>query len=349
VKQIHQLISSAAPGDAVTGQAFAWQGLLRSWGYESDIVAEHVYPGFEPYVRSLDREARSIRSADAVVLHYSIWGRVCESALSAEGKLVLCYHNVTPPEILRPFNRKIAHLCERGIKLLPRFANHYSLAVAYSTYNAEGLQQAGIENTVVVPLLLSLKDRPKEPSHLRTAPIVLFVGRIAPNKRLEDVIQIFARYQQRWESEATLALVGSPVEFDSYQLVLEQLVERLGVERVVFTGLISTHEREDWYRKASVYISMSVHEGFCAPLLEAMAKGVPVVARAAGAVPETLGGAGLLVDGEDFEQIAASLYEAASNMSTRSALAVKAERRLAEVRPEIVARRLRDALEPVLR
>jgi glycosyltransferase involved in cell wall biosynthesis len=348
VKQIHQLLSSAAPGDAVTGQAFAWQGLLRSWGYESEIVAEHVNPGFEPYVRSLDREARSIRSADVVVLHYSIWSRVCESALSAEGELVLCYHNVTPPEILRPFNRKIADLCDRGIKLLPRFASRYSLAVADSTYNAEGLQRAGIERTAVVPLILNLAEPPRDPRPPQPNPTVLFVGRIVPNKRLQDVIEVFRLYQQRWEQQATLALVGSPIGFESYKLVLEQMVERLGVERVVFAGRVSAQERDDWYRKASVYVSMSVHEGFCAPLLEAMATGVPVVARAAGAVPETLAGAGVLVDGEDFEHVAASVHEAASNIRMRAALAAKAKRRLTELRPEVVALSLRDLLEPVL-
>ncbi len=93
---------------------------------------------------------------------------------------------------------------------------------------------------------------------------------------------------------------------------------------------------------------MSVHEGFCAPLIEALAHGVPVVARGAGAVPETLGGAGLVLDGADLPLVAEALHELASSPSTRSALYDAADRRLAELRPDVLAPRVRSALAPLL-
>ena len=93
---------------------------------------------------------------------------------------------------------------------------------------------------------------------------------------------------------------------------------------------------------------MSVHEGFCVPLIEALAHGVPVVARDAGAMPETLGGAGLVVDGTDLALVAEALHELTTSRSTRDALADAADRRLAELRPDVLAPRIRSALSPLL-
>ena len=119
-------------------------------------------------------------------------------------------------------------------------------------------------------------------------------------------------------------------------------------QNVSFTGPISSQARDAWYARADAYISMSVHEGFCAPLIEALAHGVPVVARGAGAVPETLGGAGLVLDGADLPLVAEALHELASSQSTRNALYDAADRRLAELRPDVLAPRVRSALAPLL-
>ena len=151
----------------------------------------------------------------------------------------------------------------------------------------------------MVPLLLELPPEVLRRSPNRE-PVVVTVGRIVPNKRLDDVVKAFALYQRRHAPEASLVIVGSDVGFESYRHALEVLIARIGVQRVFFTGAISSEARDAWYRRADVYLSMSVHEGFCAPLIEALAHGVPVVARGAGAVPETLGGAGVVLEEADY-------------------------------------------------
>jgi glycosyltransferase involved in cell wall biosynthesis len=177
---------------------------------------------------------------------------------------------------------------------------------------------------------------------------VLTVGRIVPNKRLEDVIKGFTLYQRHHAPAASLVIVGSDVGFERYRHALTGLVTRIGARNVSFTGPISSQARDAWYRRADVYVSMSVHEGFCAPLIEALAHGVPVVARGAGAVPETLGGAGLVVDGADLPLVAEALHELASSPSTRSALFDAADRRLSELKPDVLAPRVRSALASLL-
>jgi glycosyltransferase involved in cell wall biosynthesis len=295
----------------------------------------------------LRHSARHIANAEAIGLHYSIASKSAEAALASDAQLVLCYHNITPGDLLRPFNGRIAKLCDEGRECLPRFREKVAVAVADSSFNADELIRAGIREVAVVPLLLNLPAKPEQSPRFAEAPIVLFVGRIAPNKRLEDLITAFGLYQQHRERESSLILVGTDVSFESYRLQLQRLVDSLGVGRVVFTGRVSSRERDDWYRRASVYVSTSVHEGFCAPLVEALAHGIPVVARAAAAVPETLGGAGLLVDGRT-DDVAEAIDDAVSNPATRAALASAAARRLAELQPEVVAPRLRDALAPVI-
>jgi glycosyltransferase involved in cell wall biosynthesis len=344
---VHQLLPTASPHDAVTTQAFAWRDLLREWGYESEIVAEHVHPDSLGSVRRLDRAGRRLVNEGSLVLHYALWSATAETALQAMGPLAFCYHNITPGELLRDFNPTVAELCDRGRDELTVFQGRIAALIAPSKFNAADLRQAGLGEATVVPLLLELPhEAPRRNPH--PEPVVLTVGRIVPNKRLEDVIKAFTLYQRRHSPEASLVIVGSDLGFENYRHALDMLVARIGVRNVVFTGPISEKARNAWYSRADVYLSMSVHEGFCVPLIEALAHGAPVVARDAGAMPETLGGAGLVLDGGNLPLVAEALHELASSASTRSPLYDAADRRLAELGPDLLAARIRSALAPLL-
>jgi L-malate glycosyltransferase len=344
---VHQLLPTAAPRDAITEQAFAWRGLLREWGYESEIVAEGVHPDVMRSVRQLDRAGRRLVNEGGLVLRYGIWSPTVEIALRAEGPLALCYHNVTPGDLLRDFNPSIAELCDRGRVALSLFRGHTDVLIADSSFNAADLRDAGLGDATVLPLLLRLpSDTPRRDPGQR--PIVVTVGRLAPNKRLEDVIKAFALYQRHRAPTASLVVVGSELGFEGYRHALDLLVAKIGARGVTFTGPISSEARNGWYRRADVFLSLSVHEGFCAPLMEAMAHGVPVIARDAGAMPETLGGAGLVLDGGDLPLVAEALHELTSSRSTRTVLFDAADRRLAELTPDVLAPRIRSALGPLL-
>jgi glycosyltransferase involved in cell wall biosynthesis len=344
---VHQLIPAATPGDAVTGQAFAWRDLLAGWGHSGEIVSEHVHPDLSDQVHRLDKGGRRLLEEGTIVLRYAIYSKTADVALAAPERVALCYHNITPGHLLRDFNPSVAELCDRGRAALADLPARPAVMIADSEFNAGDLRAAGLGDATVIPLLL---DLPSEvPLDGRGGdPIVLTVGRVVPSKRLEDVIKAFTLYQRHRAPTASLVLVGSHTGFENYRLALERLVDKLGAERVFFTGPISREARDAWYRRAHVYLSMSVHEGFCAPLVEALAHGVPVVARGAGAVPETLGNAGVVVDGEDLPLIAEALHELASSAETRRALAGAAERRLADLQPAAVAPKIRAALAPLL-
>src|SRR5919198_2199064 len=344
---VHHVIPAATPGDAVTGQAFAWRELIANWGYRGEIVSEHVHPDLAGKVHRLDQTGRRLLDHGKLVLRYSIYSKTADIALAAPDRVALCYHNITPGHLLRDYNPDVADLCERGRAALSRMPARPAVVIADSEFNAADLRDAGLGEATVVPLLLDLPD--DVPGDGRSGdPIVLTVGRIVPNKRLDDVIKAFTLYQRHKAPAASLVIVGSDAGFENYRLALQQLIATIGAERVFFTGSISPEARDAWYRRAHAYLSMSVHEGFCAPLVEALAHGVPVVARRAGAVAETLGNAGLVLEGDDLPLVAEALDELASSAKTRRAFAAAAEERLAELRPAAVAPRIYAALAPLL-
>ncbi|MBA2567927.1 MAG: glycosyltransferase [Actinobacteria bacterium] len=343
---VHQLLPAASPNDAVTNQAFAWRDLLTEWGHDGLIVAEHVHPDVSSEVLRLDKVRKELNNGK-VILRYSIYSKTADVARAEPARVGLVYHNITPGKYLRPYNQAVADLCDQGRQALASFGPPPAVLIADSSFNAADLREAGLGDAEVIPLLLDVPTRaPRNARH--GDPIVLTVGRVVPNKRIDDVIKAFALYQRHRAPEASLAIVGSHVGFENYRLALDRLVEKIGVDRVFFTGPISGAARNAWYRRAHAYLSMSVHEGFCAPLIEALSHGTPVVARAAGAMPETLGSAGIVLEGDDLPLVAEALHEVVSSESTRLALAAAADERLAELSPEAIAPRIRRTLAPLL-
>jgi glycosyltransferase involved in cell wall biosynthesis len=345
---VHQLLAAATPADAVTSQALAWRDRYRSWGLDGTVVAEHVHPDLLGEVVRLAKAPAGFLDDGVVVLHYSVWSDAVDAALSASSKRVLWYHNITPGKLLREFNPDVAALCELGRQALPQLKDRFDLHIADSAFNAVDLRRAGMEDVVVVPLLL---DVPSGLAPLREPlrrPLIVTVGRVVPNKRIEDVIKVFALYRRYCAPEARLTVVGPDDGFVGYRQRLELLGRSLAPGAVRFTGKISSGDRDGWYDSASAYLCMSVHEGFCAPLIESLAHGTPVVARDAGAVAETVGAAGIVIDDADLAVFAEALNEAASSQETREALRLAAKSRLASLAPASTEAVVKDLLAPLL-
>ena len=345
---VHQLVAAAAPNDAVTGQALAWQKAMTRWGVDGDVYAEHIHPDLAARVRPI-AEFRDDPLA-VTLLRYSIWSAVAERALGvARDRLALWYHNITPGALLSQANPQLASLCERGRRALPAVVAAASVAVADSSFNGAELQAAGADRVAVVPLLLDVPDAPQPPRGA-PQPIVLTVGRVVPNKRIEDGVRALALLRRHHLPDARLVVVGSWGGFERYRTALEDFARRLDVaDAVLFTGQVGDDERDHWYREAGAYICTSEHEGFCAPLVEALAHGLPVVARAAGAVPETVGSAGLLLPGPDATLFAEALSAVLTDAEIRKLLGANAQVRLVQLAPRRVEELGRSALEPLLR
>lgn len=345
--RLNQLMAAAAPADAVTNQAIAWRRVLAAHGVGGEIYAEHVHPDLREVVRPLTHFEPD--PAAVSLLRYSIWSAAAERAREVPaGRLGLLYHNITPGRLLAEGQPGVAALCDRGRRELPGFAGRVRVAIADSGFNATELEAAGIEPVTVVPLLLDIASGPSRGPAGSVAPVVLSVGRVVPSKRLEEAIRAVALLRAR-RPEVTLELIGSWEGFERYRGALGRFARHLGVgDAVRFRGRVSDAERDAAYARAGVYLCTSAHEGFCAPLVEAMARGLPVVAHDAGAVAETLGGAGLVIPDADPALTAEALQAVIEDDPLRATLAARASRRLAELHPSAVEPRILAALEPLI-
>lgn len=305
---LHQVIIGAVPGDAIADQAFLIRRWLREMGFASEIFAEFVHPALTNQVRPV-ATCHPAPGEHRLIYHHSIGSPVAERLMALPLRLVMIYHNITPVEFLVSVDAALAQQMEDGRRQLLALRAHTELALADSPYNERDLHAAGFERTGVLPIALHEKNYQFPPNnelivrYKGSGPRLLFVGRLVPNKKQDDLIRLLY-YYKRIEPDARLLLVGDPW-VPSYARFLGGLAVRLGLgDAVYMIGHVSQQDLVTYYKLADVYVSMSEHEGFGKPLVESMYLGLPVLAYAATAVPDTLGEAGVLFHKKDYAVIA---------------------------------------------
>ena len=307
--EIHQILTTASPGDAVTNAAFELRDVLRRVG-PSEIYARHVAPDLEDEVPRLERYGRRESAAsghNVLVYHASIGDRdVLSFLLQRPERLVMQYHNVTPARFFEPWDERFARLLEDGRRQLASLRPRVALTMAASHFNASELEELGFRDVEVVPPLADVDHLQAVPAHEDTArhfreavdgPVVLFVGQLLPHKRPDLLVQLGHVLTTYHAPEAQVVLVGN-ARLEPYREALIRYIGELNLPNVWITGPVSTSQLVAFYEAADVFVTMSEHEGFCIPLVEAMGFDVPVVARRYGAIPETLDRAGVLLPAE---------------------------------------------------
>jgi glycosyltransferase involved in cell wall biosynthesis len=352
--KVHQLLAALSYGDAIGNEALAIQRHLRAAGHESDIFAELTHPRVAHLARPL-WEYRDASSPDTVcVYHFSIGSAAGRLIHGAPDRLVVVYHNITPARFFLGFHRHLAGLCHHGRRELEAFAPRAELGLGDSEFNRAELEAAGFSRTAVLPIVLdlSLYDRRSSPVVRRRYDDgrvnVLFVGRVIPNKRFEDLIRSFAVFQRWLNPRSRLLLVGDTRGFERYLYRLRGLVRELRLDEVVFTGQVDDDELYAYYRLADVFLCLSEHEGFCVPLQEAMHFHLPVIAYDAGAVRETLRGGGLLLQDKNPGLVAELLDRVTHGGPLRRAVLESQARAIAGIRSTDFGAVLTERLEPVV-
>jgi len=353
-RRVPQLLAALSYGDAISNEALAIQRHLREAGYESDIFAEKVHPRMAHLARPL-WQYREVSSPETVCLfHFSIGSAAGRLAFHAPDRLVTIYHNITPATFFLGFHPHLAGLCHHGRRELLAFAPRTELGLGDSEYNRGELEAAGFARTAVLPIVLDLSryDRKASPVVARQLDDgrtnVLFVGRIIPNKRIEDLVRTFAAFQRWVEPNSRLMLVGDYRGFERYFDRLQELVRELRVDEVLFTGQVDDDDLYAYYRAADVFLCLSEHEGFCVPVQEAMLFGVPVVAYDAGAVRETLGGGGVLLPHKAPQETAELMGLVVRDADLRRLVLDSQARAIARIRGTDFGAVLAERLRPVL-
>jgi glycosyltransferase involved in cell wall biosynthesis len=305
---VNQWLPAAHAGDAVGDHARALRDLFRRRGHQGDIYALMIDEGLEDDVRPWSDSAS--RAGDVTLLHFAVPSPMTQALGTLPGARVLVYHNVTPARFFAPFDAGICRMAAAGREELASLADRVDLAAGVSEFNRRELEALGFPRTTVAPLLVNT-DRltsaaPVPPLErlLQDGLVnILFVGRLAPNKKIEDHIRLAEQFKRYVDVYYRFIFVGKYDAVPRYFSAIRALIAEYQMlpERFWFTGPVPDAELATYYRNAHAYVSLSEHEGFCAPLVESMAMNVPVLAYAEAAVPETLGGAGVSFAPKDLE------------------------------------------------
>ena len=311
--RVHQVLATLGYGDAIGHEVLGIQRVLRGAGIASEIYVETADPRLEHLTIDYREMVGAIEPHDILIHHFSIGSRASRTAYALPGRMALVYHNITPPEYFVGVHKDLVKLCFHGRRELTAYVSRCDLALGDSEYNRQELEALGFSPTGVLPVVPDFSHLSAPSDHAdRTLGArfddgitnVMFVGRVIPNKKFEDVIRAFHVYRTRFNPRSRLLLVGSYGGFERYLAMLHALVARLSTPDVHFLGHVSNEELSELYDVADVFLCASEHEGFCVPLMEAFHKRVPVLAFAATAVPATMDGGGVLYDTKDPHEIA---------------------------------------------
>jgi len=346
--RIDQWVPALHRGDAIGDSARLMREAFRSWGHQADVYALELDEDLRGDGRPFS-EWRPGAATDAVILHYALPSPLTAALRAHRGRRVLIHHNITPPEFFLGYDPEMVRICTIGRAELATLRDHVDLALGDSEFNRQELEAAGFPRTGVLPIYLDFRRYGEQPGPVLRRDLsdgrtnVLFVGRVTPNKRHEDLIRMAAYWKRFIAPDVRLLLVGKLPRRRGYLDALQSLMYEQGFTpwEVVFTGHVPHADLLACYRAAHVFVSMSEHEGFGVPLLEAMLMDVPVLAYRAGAVPGTLGGAGALFDEKRLDLVAELAARLAPPSPLREAVLRGQARRREDFAPAAVEAALR--------
>lgn len=335
---VHQVLPSLHVADASGAHTLHARDALRRAGFESEVFVDHVDPELEAEVMRFEAlDDHVAGSKTAIIYQFAVGSRLADLLISRSEPLIVNYHNLTPASFFWKWSPDWLVAVELGRSQLYRLARRAVHAIAVSEFNERDLLASGYASTSVVPPFVDVSAfepasqdaRGPGPAQKPRGATWLFVGKLLPHKAAHDLVRALAAYRAAYDPDARLVLLGGhPV--GSYAGAVRMYAESLGLkEAVVMTGAASDAELVAAYAGADVFVCLSDHEGFCFPLLEALNREVPVVAYAAGAVPATLGHAGVLVGDKSGPEVAAAVHRVVSDGSLRERLVAEGRAQLA--------------------
>ena len=351
---INQWVPAAHKGDAIGDSARKVRDMLRAGGHAADLFAMTMDEELRGDVREFSDPAA--RKGDITIFHFALPSAMTEAFAALSGGRVLQYHNITPAGFFAPHDPGLFRLAALGRRELRSLVGRVDLALGDSDFNRRELEDMGFTLTGVLPIAVDterITNAPRRPALeniLADGLInILFVGRVVPNKCIEDHIRLAEVYKRYVDSYYRFIFVGRYDGLPRYYAQVRALITQYQMlpDRFWFTGAVPDSDLAAFYRWADVYVSLSEHEGFCVPLVEAMAADVPVLAYAAGAVPETLGGAGVLFAPKDLELAAEAIGLLVYDRVMRDAVIAGQRRRLQDFSTARVDARLWAALAPL--
>ncbi|MBD3309180.1 glycosyltransferase [candidate division KSB3 bacterium] len=338
--RVTQLLPSLHAGDAVGDSAFEIHHALQQNGIESVVLGVNIDDNLTDRAVPFDKFPRYDTPDTIHIYHFAVPSPITYAFREAQGRKVIVYHNITPPHFFTRFSEELVTITTTGRHEIKLLADVTDLGLADSEFNRRELVSYGYRKTGVLPILLDFSKyaRPAAPHILEQYDDhkvnLLFVGRVTPNKKQEDVIKAFHVYKRYVNPEARLLLVGKYQPQEAYVQYLHDLIADLGVEEVYFSGHVTQQELNAFYTVADALLCMSEHEGFCVPAVESLYFGVPVLAYNCTALPYTLGNAGILINHKRYAEIAEMIDLLIQDTTFRQAILKAQTARLAHFQKE---------------
>ena len=349
--RVFQFTSTLRKGDGVGNDVLAIHKYLKEKNVKTRIFYESVIGSFEKEDARTINELPPLRESDILLVHVAFAWEFIEKLCKLPGKKIFVYHNITPPEFFAPFDEEAAKSCQTGLDMVKRLKDTPDYCLADSEFNKNDLISYSYDCPIdVLPIIIPFEDYDKNADEETIKELkdgktnIIFVGRIAPNKKQEDIISAFACYQKNFNENSRLILLGGYEESDLYYRSLEQYVKELDVKDVRFTRHIPFSQVIATLGCADVFVCLSEHEGFCIPLLEAMHFDIPIVAYKSTAVTETLGEGGILLDEKDPAIVAAAIDAIVTDDDLKKSISENQKKRLEEFTYEKITQRLWELL-----
>lgn len=345
--RIIQLLRNLSYGDAIGNDVLAIDKALKSMGYNTEIYAEFIDSRLPSQTAYPVNRLVNVEPEDVIIYHFSTGTDLNYRFAEMNCRKIMRYHNVTPPEFFKGYNYEAEKSCEQALKCVREIADKIDYVLAVSDFNKSDLVKMGYKQKIdVMPILIPFSDYDKKPNRKTIKKYsdgrtnILFTGRVAPNKKHEDIIRAFYCYKKYIDKDARLFLVGGYSERDRYFRKLNMYVERLGVKDVIFTGHIKFDEILAYHKLSDLYVSMSEHEGFGVPLAEAMYFKEPILAYGCTAIPETLGDGGLITYDKDPMLCAKLMERIINDPKLRDQIVRKQNERLKDFAYETIYKQL---------
>ncbi len=354
--QIHQLVPALHDGDAIGDSARAIRDYLRSRRYQSDIYAYTIDESIASEAIDFKKTQPQTSSEDILILHLALPSGMTDFLKRSTGKKALIYHNITPSYYWIGYSNSLLHLADAGRKELESLANFVDRAAGDSEYNRQELEHLRFQSTCVLPIYVK-QDRyqiPPSPFVMDSFEsdmfYMLFVGRVAPNKKLEDVMKLLFFYKMLYQSMVRVIFVGKTNVVPAYSAALTDLRARFGLmpDEVQFTGHVDWPDLVAYYKGSHVFVSMSEHEGFCVPLVEAMICDTPIVAYSSTAIPYTLGQAGIQFTEKDYIEIAGICHKIREDQTFRASILDSQRKQLQKFSKQEIEKSIEEFLKPML-
>jgi FkbM family methyltransferase len=338
IKNIHQFHPGSGYGDAITNAMFLIRNILQNWGFQSEIYVDKVDSRLNGQLKLFSEYVGT--KVQLLLVHHSMGFDSIERVLQVPDLKILIYHNITPPELLADIPW-MQHYAKLGREQLARYREYVVGSIADSPFNADELTEFEYNSPAVIPLLINIDDfimrsRSVEPiKKNKDTFTVLFVGRVVQSKGQSDLVRCFAAFAKQYNRACRLVLLGR-IDFNGeneYVVKIRQIIKDCGIEeKVLITGQVNDEELIRWYLTADLYVSMSKHEGFCVPMLEAMACDVPILAYPAGSIPWVLGNNEQLISNSNPEYVSKAMFTIATNTEKQNNIVEAQRRRLSYFR-----------------